>query len=140
MGADSETKHSQTHRDSDSRVTGFDAHPGNSSTEAITQSHTPLSHSLHTSRPSLGLTHRPLCSVRVPKVLWLAPPPPHTCSPHQGRQDRGLVGRGASTGGLAQRPEAKRGSPARREASEKGCHGNRLPQNQPEASLLGSYF
>lgn len=116
--------------------------PALTHTQGKAQQRPSHSHTAHTSRSSLGLTHRPLCSLRVPKVLPPAPTPapPHTCSPHQGRQDRGLTGRGASTGGLARRPTAKRGSPTRREASEKGCHGNRLPQNQPEASILGSYF
>lgn len=93
-----------------------------------------------TANSSLGLTYRPLCSARVPKVLPPALPP--TCPPHPppGGQGRGLAGREASTGGWHRDPQLNGAAQPGGRPLRRGCQGNRLLQSQPEAEILGSYF
>lgn len=93
--------------------------------QRLPHGHTPHSHTVSS---SLGRTHRPLCSAGIPKVLPSAPPPaPHPLLLLPAGQDRGLLAEGPAQG-TGTGTCSQRGSPARREASEKG-----LPRQQAPA-------
>lgn len=142
----SEREHSHS-RGSESQVTGTDVYPGTQPDRSYkiwdchTHSHHPTVTQPLTLPTPAWVSHTGHCAqLEFPRSSLLPCPPPAPPHPPPGGQGRGLAGREASTGGWHRDPQLNGAAQPGRRPLRRGCQGNRLLQNQPEAEILGSYF